>query len=790
MDDDVDRARTTALEAFVDEACPISTSTKHRDAAARLNDTFRTWLGPGVPCHMFVAGSYRLGVHTQDADIDAVFVVPDTISRHSVFSGFLRRLEALPGVSDIQPIPNARVPILGFVMDGQEFDLMTCHVPAVHMPRPSELPARDFLLKSYDWMNGADEASILSFHGPRVTEQLLAAAQTHGAHCVCHFQLALRFLRLWAKRRGLYSNKSGYFGGVNLALLTMHVLLRTPRAPAAAIVRQVFGVFAAWRWFQRAPVRLALPDAEEAAVCPVWLRAFEWTPGRTEAMVVLAPCFPRSNTMFSALRHTRDTMCAELRRARDLWEQDPGRDATPWRAVCTPLAALATCPRFVALTVSVIDTPEGRAWQGFVVSQIRYLVELLRSQDTAVKEFRHVPVWVTADSQDAGGARRQARTTYITAEDDGEIRTYLIRVSLQDALTHFAEGLRLHGPQRPPGSSLTAAYVLQDAVPEEAFAPQTRADLLLAALQEQQCRPQSEVDVDPAPGSAHATDPKVQEPEPEPEPATGACCVASDDPAPPDAFIAPAGVGASRDSGSETFVQLLEPHVQTLCRVTDALLKPTAPGPASARSRLQKRQAPRGCTGCPCPMVCFGPSPSPSPKTPRSSPGAGPGLRSGTGVDTVQVLGFGAELFNTAGHGRSVVVPKASSPKPSHRRRLRVRVSSSARASDRLVGSSRPCLQYVCLRTGPGRCVMPEFDVYIGPPWGALQAPWPWLDITTTGCKSVPEYAAWLQTLARTDPRVRQQLAVLATKRVACWCTRMDMCHALALQPFLPVTVV
>ena len=85
---------------------------------------------------------------------------------------------------------------------------------------------------------------------------------------------------------------------------------------------------------------------------------------------------------------------------------------------------------------------------------------------------------------------------------------------------------------------------------------------------------------------------------------------------------------------------------------------------------------------------------------------------------------------------------------------------------------------------------MPEFDVYIGPPWGALQAPWPWLDITTTGCKSVPEYAAWLQTLARTDPRVRQQLAVLATKRVACWCTRMDMCHALALQPFLPVTVV
>lgn len=61
-----------------------------------------------------------------------------------------------------------------------------------------------------------------------------------------------------AQARGLYSNKLGFLGGVNFAIMVAHVAVETQSTSAATIAEQFFLRFAAWKW----PNPLMLCDIE------------------------------------------------------------------------------------------------------------------------------------------------------------------------------------------------------------------------------------------------------------------------------------------------------------------------------------------------------------------------------------------------------------------------------------------------------------------------------------------------------------------------------------------------
>jgi poly(A) polymerase len=710
-----DVASTTAMEAFLQHAAPLATSGKHEVALKKLYGIFRAWLDPTMPFQMFVSGSYRMGVHTEDADIDVVFVVPEAVTRAAVFTRFLNVLQVREDITDLQPVPDARVPIIGLALDGQDFDIMTCHVPAMHLGPDRSLPPRADLLDTYNWMNGADEASILSFNGPRVTEILLRVAPADRKR---HFLLALRFLRVWAKRRAVYSNKCGYLGGVNLALLACFAAMRRPLGVASTIVAHVFELFAGWRWTLANPVALG---EEGLLKCPPWLRTYEWAGARHEAMVVLTPCFPRTNSMFSASEYTRDILQGEFRRAFAGVGPRPGAD---WEAVCRPYSALATCPRFVALIVAVEDTPAGRTWQGYAEAQIRYLARYLSRQDFAVKEFRYIPVWCTHVDP---GTTTRTRSTFITAEDDGVIRTFMVKGRLDKALEYFeAEHLSLgHGPPRPPASKVHVQFVRSADIPDDAFKTHSRQDLLRWAGEDAKAANVLRASEGDA-GGGGGNEGKGGDGDGDGSPPRTSSD--TDD-----------TVLARHATTTAEYLYSLPGCIQHLARIRENLEARTAgSGDDPASKRRRKADAPKLAHTFPKP----------------------------TGLSKPALTRSGLQVKKGSASSSWPVVSQAPQAP---------QTSRTSRTPPSQRNHPIPSPSYCRIKMGAQKTVQGLHDIYIGPAWGALKCPHACLVL---GDRDVKEFEECLHAEAKDKASVRRILSSLGGKRLGCWCKDEDLCHA------------
>lgn len=317
---------------------------------------------------IFTFGSYRLGVHNKGADIDTLLVAPKHVERADFFDTFQSALSRLDGVEYVRAVKNAFVPVLKTKICGIELDILFSTLALRTIPIGQEL--RDSNL-----LKGLDQQSIRSLNGCRVTDEILSLVPN-----VDSFRLALRAIKLWAKKRGIYSNVLGYLGGVSWAILTARTCQLYPKAVAATIVNKLFFVFSNWEW----PAPVLLVD-----LCNNDLGLQVWDPRLNPAdkyhvMPIITPSYPQQNSTFNVTRSTRTVISDQFKQAKVITDEII-KGTKSWDAFFEPIDFFGLYKKFLVLRVS--PQPE---WVSLVESKIRTFVQSLE-QHTVIQLVHTYP---------------------------------------------------------------------------------------------------------------------------------------------------------------------------------------------------------------------------------------------------------------------------------------------------------------------------------------------------------------------------------------------------------------
>ncbi|KAF8212706.1 Poly(A) polymerase central domain-containing protein [Mycena galopus ATCC 62051] len=250
---------------------------------------------------IFTFGSYRLGVHGPGTDIDTVCVVPKHISREDFFNVFEPMLRATDGATEVSGVPGAFVPLISAKISDISLDLL---IAPLGMSSISE----DLSLKDNNVLKNLDEIVVRSVNGTRLTDELLRLVPNVQA-----FRDALRCIKLWAKRKAVYSNVNGYLGGVAWAMLVARICQLYPNAVAGALVHRFFTVMSKWPW----PDPVLLKDIEEG---PLQVRV--WNPklypsDRAHRMPIITPNYPSMCATHNVSASTMAILSEEIQKGAD-----------------------------------------------------------------------------------------------------------------------------------------------------------------------------------------------------------------------------------------------------------------------------------------------------------------------------------------------------------------------------------------------------------------------------------------------------------------------------------------
>eukprot|EP00669_Euglena_mutabilis_P006429 TRINITY_DN2045_c0_g1_i1.p1 TRINITY_DN2045_c0_g1~~TRINITY_DN2045_c0_g1_i1.p1 ORF type:complete len:659 (+),score=213.91 TRINITY_DN2045_c0_g1_i1:281-1978(+) len=314
---------------------------------------------------IFPFGSYRLGVHGPDADIDAVLVAPRHLERETFFHGvgnvtpFAEVLRAHVKVTSLQLVPDAYVPVMKFAFNGVQFDLLFAR-----LAHPKIDPLTFNTLEDRN-LNGVDEQTQRSLNGTRVADKILSSVPNTE-----NFRTVLRCIKLWAKCRGLYGNVYGYPGGVAWALLVARVCQLYPNALPATILVKFFKFWTMWKWPN--PVLLdTIVDLKFGF--KVWDSKTDMK-DRKDVSPVITPCYPGMNSTYSVSRATMATLLEEWRRGQNLLENFIVAGLKPWKELWAPSDFFFRYTNYLQVSISADNESDLMRWQGFVESKLRQLV--------------------------------------------------------------------------------------------------------------------------------------------------------------------------------------------------------------------------------------------------------------------------------------------------------------------------------------------------------------------------------------------------------------------------------
>jgi poly(A) polymerase Pap1 len=204
----------------------------------------------------------------------------------------------------------------------------------------------------------------------------------------------LRVVRYWAKRRGLYSNKIGFLGGVNWALLVAFACQLYPVAAPAQILKNFFRLYLTWKW--PTCIRLCHPYEVEGMDEKQWN---ERSPG---LMPIITPAYPCMNSSYTVSKYTLKIMLAEFARGyrfcahmvRKNSKEARIEEPLEWAPLVLETDFFTRYATYIVVRAQAPDEDSLSRWSGWVEARVRRLLdELDRFSMEAIypfpKKFEH-----------------------------------------------------------------------------------------------------------------------------------------------------------------------------------------------------------------------------------------------------------------------------------------------------------------------------------------------------------------------------------------------------------------
>ncbi|KAI5481492.1 poly(A) polymerase Pla1 [Pseudohyphozyma bogoriensis] len=306
-----------------------------------------------------------LGVHGPGSDIDTLLVVPSHVERDEFFTLFEDMLKGTEGVLEVAPVPEAYVPIIKCTISGIEIDLLFASLALPTVPD-------DLSLEDDSLLKNLDERCVRSLGGSRVTDQILALVPS-----VPVFRDALRTIKLWARRRAIYSNVMGFCGGVAWAMMVARICQLYPNGCLGSIISRFFIIMHQWQW----PSPLLLKSIEEG---PLQVRV--WNPklypsDRAHRMPIITPAYPAMCSTHNVTLSTQAIMTSEFKRASEIVDKVIVGSA-PWSDLFAPHDFFHQYRYYLQITASSTNADSQLKWSGTVESRVRQLVIKLEYTDS------------------------------------------------------------------------------------------------------------------------------------------------------------------------------------------------------------------------------------------------------------------------------------------------------------------------------------------------------------------------------------------------------------------------
>lgn len=310
-------------------------------------------------------GSARLGLVGND--IDCLLITPPSVTRDIFFTTLSQALEKDERFSDVRSIANAYVPLIKFTYKNINFDLLHCVMPYI-------LDDETFLFDD-SILKTLDVKSLLSLNGFRTTEKILKLVPN-----VEHFLNLLTCVKLWAKKRTIYSNIMGYWGGITWTIAVAKICQlydneqnsdEKEEENTKRLFQHFLCVMANWEW----PTPLTIAKIDNDRYSP---ELEPWDPSNNanghQCMPVLTPAYPSKNSSYNVMRSTASLMKKEFKRAYKL-----SLSPDTFQSIFDDSTFLTDYNHYLVISPTTVDKNDYNLWKGYVESKIKTCVKLLES---------------------------------------------------------------------------------------------------------------------------------------------------------------------------------------------------------------------------------------------------------------------------------------------------------------------------------------------------------------------------------------------------------------------------